>query len=218
VAWHYAKRRPQTLENDHVQTGRGASIEWTWADDAFGSQTDFRRLTLDASSALGVGLFVRGRFESTWGDPAPQDFTGLRGDVPLLPTTYLSDPVVDRILDARESFFVRGNTRNVPGSAATVATLEWRLPVLPPLPVSAFGFSLGGVTAVGFYDFGRVWDGGSTIFTRHTVGWEVRAALRVGGDAVVVPSYGQGQTLDFERGDAPFERDEYFKLAMVQPF
>ena len=53
---------------------------------------------------------------------------------------------------------------------------------------------------------------------RHTAGWEVRVPLRFAGQNFFVPSYGEGQTLRWERDSAPFERDAYFRLAMVQPF
>ena len=34
----------------------------------------------------------------------------------------------------------------------------------------------------------------------------------------LMPSYGEGQTLDWETNGAPFVRDEYFRLAFTQPF
>jgi hypothetical protein len=223
--YSYRKRRPHRLQHAHAQQGRGLLLGAEWADGALGSDVDFRRVSLDASTAwrprfpfLGMGSwFLRLRAQSTWGEPASQDFTGLRADPAILPVRYARTYIFDDVLEFGESYFLRGFPRNVLGDQALVTTLEWRLPLIGALPVSVFGASVGGLTGVLFYDQGRVWDG-SNAFARHTVGWEARLPFRLFGRTVVVPSYGEGQTLDWERDGAPFLRDEYFKIAMVQAF
>ncbi len=225
--YRYRKRRPHRTRNAHPRRGHGLLAQAEWSGEALGSEVPFRRLTLDASSVLppwlplagvrGATWFARARGQAVWGEPAPQDFTGLRADPAILPQRYSGSYVFDDVLELRDSYFVRGFPRNVLGEQALVTTLEWRVPLTRRLPVSAFGVSLGGVTGVAFYDHGRVW-GGSDALARHTVGWEVRLPVRLFGRTLLVPAYGEGQTLPWERDGAPFTRDEYFMIAMTRAF
>ncbi len=220
ITYRYSKRPPHREPGDHPRRGHGFLARFEWADEALGSDTEFRRATLDACKAWGLpfagSVFARLQGQAVWGTPAPQDFTGLRADPPILPVRYGAAYVADDVLAFADAYALRGFPRNVPGEQALVAGLEWRLPLTPGLPVSAFGFSLGGVTGVLFYEQGRVW--GDNTLARHTAGWEVRVPLRFGRRALLVPSYGEGQTLPWEREGAPFVRDEYFRIAMVRPF
>lgn len=216
--YRYAKSRPHVRRFGHATNGQGFWLRGEFVSRAFDTDLEFQRLSFDASKIVGP-LFARVRAQSVWGSPAPQDFTGLRSDVPILPQSYLSEvSFLSDIIDVEETFFLRGFPRNVVGDQATLTTVELRVPLVPPLPVSAFGFSPGGLTGVVFYDHGRVWADGSKRVARHGVGWEARLPLRLGQDVLLVPSYGQGQTLDWERNGAPFTRDEYFRIAMTQPF
>ncbi len=226
--YRYRKFRPHHERGDHPRTGHGMLLRFEWATEALGSDVEFRRATLDASKAWGLGLlgasvFARVQGQAVWGVPAPQDFTGLRADPALLPLRYATTYVVDDVLAIADAYALRGYPHNVPGQQALATTLEWRLPLTPALPVSAFGVRLGGLSAVLFYDQGRVWDAEpeattAATFARHTVGWELRLPLRFGGRAFLVPSYGEGQTLAWERDSAGFARDEYFRIAMVRAF
>lgn len=229
IAYRYRKRRPHFEPGDHPRTGQGFLARFEWADEALGSDVEYRRASLDASKAWGflprTSLFARLQGQAVWGEPAAQDFTGLRADPPILPLRYGSAYVVDDVVTIADAYAPRGYARNVPGEQALMTTIEWRLALVPALPVSAFGVSLGGVTGVLFYDQGRVWNATGPAagaeaapFARHTVGWEVRVPLRFMRRAFLVPSYGEGQTLPWERDGAAFERDEYFRFAMVRPF
>jgi hypothetical protein len=228
ASYRYTKTRPHPRRNDTRVRGHGFLARFEWASESLGSDVDYKRVSVDASKAFRIPLpllgvfnssyFARVRGQADWGEPAPQNFTGLRGDVPILPLRYRPTYFFDDILEFGESYFVRGFPRNVPGKQALMTTLEWRLHFTGTWPVSIFGIGLGGLTGVLFYDHGRVWDTGSADVARHTVGWEVRLPVRFFRRTLLVPSYGEGQTLAWERGDAPFLRDEYFRIAMVQPF
>ncbi len=223
AVYRYTKRRPHPLENSHAVIGHGLLAAFERSDGAWGSDVDYSRLNLDGAKAirspfLGVPMFARARYEATWGSPPPQDFTGLRRDVPILPTDYHTALVASDLVEVNESFHLRGLPQNVVGTRALQTTLELRLSLTGKLPVDVFGWGLGGVTGVVFYDHGRVWGPAGEILARHTVGWEFRVPLTVFGQALVVPSYGEGQTLGWERDGAPFVKDEYFKIAMTQPF
>ena len=219
--YRYRKFRPQQEPGDHPRNGHGMLLRFEWATEALGSDVEFRRTTVDASKAwglplLGTSAFARVQGQAVWGTPAPQDFTGLRADPALLPLRYTTTYVIDDVLTIADAMALRGYPHNVPGEQALATTIEWRLPLTPPLPVSAFGFTLGGLSGVLFYDHGRVWDADAANLARHTMGWELRLPLRFGRRAFLVPSYGEGQTLEWE--DASFERDEYFRIAMVRAF
>jgi hypothetical protein len=229
IRYDYRRMRPHPFLFGHATQGHGLWVDALWADDAWGSTLEYRRLSIDASKALaspflGLPLFVRGRFESTWGTTAPQDFTGLRADVPILPMSYRPGFPFSDMLDMKETFFVRGFAENVMGNQALLTTVECRVPLLPPLPVFVLGLSLDGLTGVLFYDQGRVWgredhtpDVASTL-ARHTVGWELRLPLRLFGSTLFTSSGGEGQTLSWETDGAGRQRDWYFRLAMTQPF
>jgi hypothetical protein len=126
--YRYRKRRPHRLRHAHAQQGHGLLGSAEWADAAWGSDVEFRRLSLDASSAvrlryplvgsMGATWFLRLRAQATWGDPAPQDFTGLRADAPILPVRYSRSYVFDDVLQFGESYFLRGFPGNVPGDHA----------------------------------------------------------------------------------------------------
>ena len=223
LEYRYVKMRPHARAFGHASTGHGLWLRSELADNALGGDLDYQRVSIDAAAAfrlpsVAAPFFARVRAQSVWGEPAPQDFTGLRADVPILPLTYREVlPVLSDVVDLEETYFVRGLPQNVPGEQALVATLEWRLPLVPPLPISAFGFRPGGLTGVVFYDHGRVWSDAATL-ARHTIGWEARLPLQLGDTVLLVPSYGEGQTLDWERDGAAFTRDAYFRIAMTQPF
>ena len=230
--YRYHSSRPHARLFGHAMAGQGFWVDAQWADKAFGSTVEFRRITLDASKAMPtpvipIPLFLRGRFESTWGTPASQDFTGLRADVPIWPMHYSTNHSFSDIVDLKETFFVRGLPMNVVGEQALVTTLEWRLPLLPPLPINAFTLNIDGLTGVLFYDHGRVWgipDQAltgvitNTTLARHTVGWELRLPLRFSRQTLFTASYGEGQMLSWEADGAQKLREEYFRLAMLQPF
>lgn len=223
LTYRYTKSRPHRRAASHAQVGQGLLARVEWSDEAWGSDFFFRRLSVDANKVvrmplLGGGLMLRARAQSVWGDPAPQDFTGLRSDVPLIPTSYSGSAFLDDLFRTAPGYFLRGYPRDVIGDRAALATLEWRVPLLPPPPVEAFGISPGGITGVLFYDHGRVWKDGDEILARHGVGWELRAPLRVFGESLFVPAYGEGQTLDWERDGAAFTRDWYVMLAFTQGF
>ena len=148
----------------------------------------------------------------------PQDFTGLRAEPALLPVRNEQATAFEDFVEIGESYNLRGFAFNVIGDSALMTTLEWRLPLTGALPVSAFGFSTGGLTGVLYHDHGRVWLDGDEIEARHTVGWELRLPLRFGGSALLVPSFGEGQSLDWENENATLYRDEYFRLAFTQGF
>jgi hypothetical protein len=53
---------------------------------------------------------------------------------------------------------------------------------------------------------------------RHTAGWELRLPLHFLGMNLFTASYGEGQMLGWEANGAQKLRDEYFRIAMLQPF
>jgi hypothetical protein len=233
VRYRYHSARPHARLFGHATTGQGLWIDTQWADEAFGSTVAFRRITLDASKAMPtpvipLPLFLRGRFESTWGTPAAQDFTGLRADVPIWPLHYTTNHPFSDLVDVKETCTVRGLPANVAGKQALVTTVEWRLPLLPPLPIHVLGLKVDGLTGVLFYDHGRVWGvipntPGSSLSSpsqvaRHTAGWELRLPLHFLGMNLFTASYGEGQMLGWEANGAQKLRDEYFRIAMLQPF
>lgn len=219
----YTKRRPQPFLNSHATRGHGLLARFQWASESLGGDLEFTRLNFDGSLStrlpfIRVPIFARARYESTTGTTASQDFSGLRAEPSIVPVAYNLPGILENAFDLPDQFGLRGYARNIVGEAALVTTLETRLPLLGPLPVSAFGFSPGGLSAVLFYDHGRVWADGEEFEARHTVGWELRLPLRLGGTTLVVPSYGEGQTLEWENANSPILKDEYFQLAFTQGF
>jgi len=219
----YRNRRPHPFMFSHALIGAGLLTRFEWSDEAFGSDFNYRRFSMDASASLpmpflNLPLMVRSRFENLSGEPPVQDFTGLRADPSIFAASYNTPALVENLVDLPDNYFLRGFPQNVIGERAWVTSVEMRMPILPPLPVSALGFSIGGLTGVGFYDQGRVWADGVDTFARHTVGWELRLPLRFAGGTLFVPAYGEGQTLDWEREEGEFTRDEYFMLAFTQGF
>ena len=223
AAWRFTHRRPRQAVHGHEQGGGGMLARFDWSDWGFGSDFEYRRIDVDLSHAprlpwLGYGLFVRGRYQGTWGEPAPQDFTGLRADPRILPVSYDASSLLGDFLEIGDSYALRGYPVNVPGTRAMLSTVEWRLPLFGPLPVAAFGLSLGGLTGVLFHDHGRVYDDSGEIEARHTAGWELRLAIRLGSATLAVPSYGEGQSLKWENENEPVRKDHYFRLAFTQGF
>ena len=222
--YRYAKRRPHGFVADHATSGRGLRLDYVVATEALGSDYEFQRLRIDGSNVgtlpwIGQALFARVRYQQTSGDAPPQDFTGLRAEPRLVPVDYAGVLTAsEELLDIGDSYALRGYPVNVLGDAALMSSLELRAPLSGPLPVSAFGLSLGGLTGVLFHDHGRVWLDSDEIEARHTVGWELRLPIRLFRTALVIPSYGEGQTLDWEAEGARFVRDEYFRLAFAQGF
>lgn len=223
LAWRYGAMRPHEMPAHHPLRGQGLLARFTWADEALGSDTRFRRSELDAARAFGLplveGLFGRVRAEYTSGQAAPQDFTGLHSDVPLVPLDYMGGgaPVED-LFETVHGHYLRGHAEDVPGDLVATAHLELRAPLLPALPVEAFGVGLGGLAAVLFYDHGRVWDDRALLVRPHTVGWELRVPVTIGGQLLAVPAWGEGQVWDVEDTGLPFRKEHYLRLAVVKPW
>jgi len=210
LSWNGRKERPARAIYGHPQRGQALRLSFRWAATDLGGDYDYRRLSLDGGRVQGLPLgTLSARLRGEWTDGAapPQEFTGLRSDglllagLPLLAEDFFRLP---------EPMSPRGIEMNLTGDAAALMTVEWAVPLIPPLPVWAFGFSPGGLSGVAWLDEGHVRNGAGA-HTRRFGGWEARLPLRIAGQEMIFPSVGQAWNLE----DGAAEAVDYFRLAAV---
>ncbi|MDP6418048.1 MAG: hypothetical protein QF492_02105 [Candidatus Krumholzibacteria bacterium] len=217
LSWVYSKTPPISTKWGHARAGHALRSSLRFSDKALGSDFDYLRLDLDGWKVqkLPFGqLFGRVRAASLLSGEVPaQDFVGLSADPGIFPRSGGEMDLLHEIQFYPDNFNPRGLKKSVPGRWAALASLELQAPLLPPLPLSAFGFSPGGMTGLLFLEEAGVGGEGDTDNWRGA-GWEIRLPWRFAGQTLLFPSYGQAWDLgDWESGPV-----DYFRLAAVRPF
>ncbi|MCP4549905.1 MAG: hypothetical protein GY835_25900 [bacterium] len=219
--YRYTNQRPHRGESPRM--GTGLLLRYEWSGDHLGGDLDYQRLRFDLGhifdSHLPGQVFLRLRHDQQWGTTAPREAAGLRAEPPLAPFTYRENHIIlDDILSLSDHLWLRGLRDNLKGNRTFLGTMEWRLPLLPPLPINVLGCSTGGLSGTMFLDHGRTSNRGDTPLVRTGFGWELGLPLNISGKIGLRIGYGEGQLLPWGLDGTPVERRYYWSIGLVNPF
>jgi WD40 repeat protein len=217
--------RPRKDGIIHPFTASGLRVNFEAADSSLWGDVSYRRYTLEAFAvrpllaSSGVTVSARVHLAGTDGRPFRQDVVGLTNDFPLivplaqqlLRSSFSEPRTVDRL---------RGQKTVRLGNRLAFASAEFRLPLMNGLPVEAFGFRVGAITAAFFADGGTVWTTGRGAERwETTVGAEIKNVILLGPIPAVAYAIGVGAPAStaFRSGDAG-RRVFYWQLSAGTPF
>ncbi len=220
LRYRYLSRKPDGNNYVIPSQGWGLTAAVSVAEPEVYGEFEYRKLKFDAFYNHRLAgpfiFFTRGYFSAARGDYPAQESPAISNDVSLYvagrnPEYLLTQP----LLEIRENFQLRGNTRVMTGSKLFYATTEIRMSLLPALPVSVFGVRVGSSTLAGFLDSGIVWDDSANQRIM-TAGMEVKTVISMGDEPVIHLGYGFGNTLQsWQSNHVP---NYYFRMALVSPF
>ncbi|MDX1586699.1 MAG: hypothetical protein R3222_08140, partial [Balneolaceae bacterium] len=221
IAWITKKQLPYYNNLLHPLDGYGIKASLTGSEKIIGSETSFLNPDISAYTILpGPGLqrfYFYGRYQVLFGDPLPQDFIGF--------TRYgnISLPFNESnfVFPNSKAERVRGYRSFVSGKQVAFGSIEYRMPVTPPLQTSIFGgvLRLGETSLALFADGGIVWNveipDGQNTERRLGTGLELKNRIGV-GPLDFTHSIGIAQPVEdlFSEGDY----DLYYQIKTSVPF
>ncbi len=218
LRYRWVNRRPDRRNFILPRQGLGLQAQLDWAAKKLYGDFSYARLSLESFGNLKVvgpvTLFGRVKMQAMFGDPPVQDSLGLTRDLPV----YYSFGTVELgIITIPEVHNPRGWDGVRLGNRLVFGTMELRLPLIPELPVSVFGISLGAVTGAVFTDFGNTWNSKTkTDDWIYTAGYEAKIAIQVGGFPLLHVALGEAQTVSaWQDNHTP---RGYARLALINPF
>ncbi|OUW60187.1 MAG: hypothetical protein CBD58_05060 [bacterium TMED198] len=210
--YSYISKRPYKGNLYLPKNGYGVKLSLDLAHEKLFGEFSFQKFTFDSFSnkKFGLGAFyLRTKLVSLEGDAPNQDYVGLTGDSPL----YL--PSLGSIFN--ENMSPRGWSGYKLGSKLIFSTLELRIPIASSLPINFFGFTTGELIATALSDIAST--SNSFDFSDDwikTAGYELKFAIKSGGDPIFIYSYGQAQT--FQAWKEKLTPTTYLRFSLVNPF
>ncbi len=149
-----------------------------------------------------------------FGNPPSQDTLALTKDHSYyLPGAAASQPGGNIMFP--ETHNIRGWNNVRMGNKLVFGTVEYRIPLIPQLPINVLGFTAGSMTAAVFSDFGNAWTDSQPDWIT-TAGYEVKIALQAGSMPLLNFGIGKAQQIsEWEDGKTP---EFYARLALINPF
>jgi hypothetical protein len=148
------------------------------------------------------------------GKPAAQDSLGLTRD----PNIYLPMGILNAgVFFVPENNNPRGWDEVRLGDRVIFGTVEYRIPLIPQLPIEILGLTLGSLTGAAIMDFGNAWisDKPQPEWVI-TTGYEVKIGIQVGKTPILFVAVGRAQPpADWDAGISP---KTYARLALINPF
>ena len=218
LGYRWLNRRPNRQNSILPNQGYGLEARSIFASKAIYGDFSYTRLEFDSFVNLPVGkgpaFYFRLKGQAMNGRPAAQDSLGLTRD----PNIYLPTGILDAgIFAFVESNNPRGWNGVRLGNRLVFGTAEFRIPLIPQLPVNILGLTLGSLTGALITDFGNAWNSGqSQASWIVTTGYEVKIGIQAGKSPLVFVAVGKAQTQEDWR--AKIKPEPYARLVLINPF
>lgn len=218
LRYRWVNRRPHKNLMVLPTQGKGVDLRMDVARQALYGDFDYTRFTSDMFWNIGTGgptsLFARIKTITMLGDPPAQEIVGFVRD----PAIYFPSGLMDAdVLAFPENLNPRGWDGVRLGDQTLFGTFEYRIPLIPELPLEVLGFSVGSLTGALLSDVGQVWQDGNELGDWITTfGYEVKFALQAGRSPLLYFAAGQAQTIDQWQQEA--EPQTYLRMALINPF
>jgi hypothetical protein len=149
------------------------------------------------------------------GDILEQDVIGFSETSSLyFNSAYWSTLRSTGLLDAPESYSLRGQRGHYQASELIYSVSELRLSVLSKIPLNILGVSIQNLTAAGFYDFGYLPE---TEIDLSTSGFELKFDVSIMAQSLFTMAIGFGGDKDYWK-TWPEDPEPYLRMALVNPF
>ncbi|NOZ75455.1 MAG: BamA/TamA family outer membrane protein, partial [FCB group bacterium] len=218
IYYQWINRRPNRNNIILPTQGGGLILRSDFADQSLFGDFTFSRWEADGFINLptgdGMALYVRLKGQAMGGKPAAQDSLGLTRD----PNIYLPTGLLNAgIFVVPENNNPRGWDDVRLGNRVLFGTVEYRIPLIPQLPIEILGLTLGSVTGAAIMDFGNAWISGKPQPEWVvTTGYEVKIGIQAGKTPLIFVAIGQAQPpMDWDAGITP---GTYARLALINPF
>lgn len=215
IGHQWTNRRPYRMNAGIPQKGCGVRSTLQIADERLYGDFSWQRFVVDIFGNIKAGptvFFFRSKSELLEGkNPPNQEYAGLTNARSL----YL--PGTSGTGGFTENLNPRGWNEIRTGNRVTMNTFELRLPIASKLPINVLFFGIGSVSAAVFSDVGNAWTTGNGMDEWiATAGYEAKFGLNIAGDSILIFSAGQAQT--FDRWQDKEKPEDYFRLALINPF
>ena len=226
LTYIWKSQRPHTSTYFLPRDGLGVLAHGEQALSSVWGENDYRQYWLEgffnyALPKVPFVLYGRLKYVGQSGDILVQDELGFSDSGPLyFSTQYMSAIRSIGLFDAPESYSLRGQVGQFPGSELIYSVSELRMPILEQVPVNIFGLSVKNITAALFYDFGYIPASEKVL---ETYGAEMKFDISLGQLPLVTLAYGWGGNADYWTGTAGSDEDNfwgrsYLRMALVNPF
>lgn len=217
LQYAWVNRRPESSFLYLPKQGFGVLARMDAGIKALKSDFDYQKITLDGFVNIPLGptaLFIRTKTLAMFGNPPSQDTLALTKDHSYyLPGAAASQP--GGTIMFPETHNIRGWNNVRMGNKLVFGTVEYRIPLIPQLPINVLGFTAGSMTAAVFSDFGNAWTDSQPDWIT-TAGYEVKIALQAGSMPLLNIGIGKAQQIsEWEDGKTP---EFYARLALINPF
>ncbi|MBS1271638.1 MAG: Protein TolB [Candidatus Marinimicrobia bacterium] len=221
LRYQWKNQKPDKRNSLLPTQGYGIALRQDFASENIFGKFTYQKSTIDGfvNRKLFGPLTLYGRmlYAQLNGNYASQDSLGFYDDVSLyLMGNAAIGSARGNVINTHENYNLRGSSTIVTGDRLFMSTFEFRMPVLPALPVNIFGIRLGKSVLSPYLDYGKIWnsvEGDTEIFTS---GLEMRTAINLGSIPVFHLGFGLGNELSaWEQDHSP----HYFvRVALVNPF
>ncbi len=211
-AYTWKKQRPNYNNIIHPSQGMGFQVQASFADKKWNSDLTYKHALADGYINIPFPdetsiIYIRAKGEAADGRLPSQHFIGF---------DKYDQPDFGMGLKFSERERLRGIKQYLFGDRLWMATVEYRMDLIPDLGWQAAGVRLGRVTLAGFADFGSTWFNGETALSdadiHKTYGVEFKNAVDFGG-FVFAHEYGWAWLWD-DNTDA----EAYYRIRAVVPF
>lgn len=215
-------------------TGTGLNAHAEIISSSIWGGADYQKFWIDGFTNQQLGhtpfaLYGRLKWEKHTGSVPYQDRIGLLDVDPLYYSPGTLAGSLAGLISPAETYNLRGQQENYYGREVLYQVTELRFPFIPAIPAEVLGITLNHFTGAIFSDVGVVRGllvplvNGDTEKALQTFGAEFKANVSLGGNALVIVSYGFGGDADFwsnkdYNSNSNLKDHTYFRLALVNPF
>ncbi len=166
-------------------------------------------------------LYGRMKYVGQSGDILIQDELGFSESGSIyFSTQYMTTIRSTGLLDAPESYSLRGQVGQYPASELIFSVAELRMPLFENVPLAFFGLGVKNITTALFYDSGYIPESNTAL---NTYGAEFKFDLSFAKLPLITLAYGWGGDADYwanidSDGGETFWDRSYLRMALVNPF
>ncbi len=213
--YRWTNRRPDKRNIALPRQGYGINLSSQFASSKLFGDFTYERYTADAFINLDVkagSVYLRTRAEALNGNAPAQDYVGFSNDISIYGSGNSGT------FGMPENINPRGWDGILLGDRMIFGTAEFRMPLIPALPVNFFGIGIGNISGAIISDFGNVWYSGNDLPDWiATAGYEMKVGVKIGSFPVFFIGVGQAQPME-DWKDESKTPDTYVRFSLINPF